>query len=729
MLKATKLPPELISLVHHIELNKAGWWDKSIQRLILSVLWNSNNCLTTNKIIEELNSQFFINISLNQLESQISELEETNSILRHNGYIKIAEECLSKLENERNEIHNIEEATIRRFKEIILQHCPTIDIDELWSNFNNYLLMPLIREMGARTYEIISGNSPDIANITSFREFLNIYPKEHHKALRASVINFLDPKNNIVRKYILSHLNAYFLLEASNLSEETLKKLLSNSSSNPRFYVFADTNFLFSVLGLHENPFNEAANFLMSLTKSLTNKVNVNFFSLPTTIEETKKAISFNCDNLSKIIMAENLVAATIDTEAQLSYFARRYAEELKINANIRAYDFFYPYINNLTDLLKKNNIRLWNYDKNYFNNISTNQEIVDDILAQQEFEKKYFPDKAKSYENIQHDVILWHFVYGKREKIINSPLEAKFWVVTLDNRLLGFDRYKNKNQNQTLPLCVHPITLIQILQFWVTKTPEFEETVLNSFRWLFMSQEFDAEAEKITIRILEVLSRFENCNDLSVDVVKKILVDDALRGKIKCEKNLEKDVEFVKEALIEENKKIENKLNEVLTVIEEKDNLIEQIKEDKNDIETRLKEEQQMREHLENRLKNLEKTINHNNTIQNQKSARFRFVLNDIILSAIFMFLLSIIISFSSSKLTSFSFWDIQKMLSCIILALVIYRANSQGLNNDDINNWAIFLYISKFRTFIYTVLVGVIALFLKEEIATFIKHIYTKQ
>ena len=33
-----QLPPEIVSLVHHVELNKAGWWDKAIERLILGLL-------------------------------------------------------------------------------------------------------------------------------------------------------------------------------------------------------------------------------------------------------------------------------------------------------------------------------------------------------------------------------------------------------------------------------------------------------------------------------------------------------------------------------------------------------------------------------------------------------------------------------------------------------------------------------------------------------------------
>jgi hypothetical protein len=35
----TALPPEVISLVHNVELNKSGWWDRALDRLLLATVW------------------------------------------------------------------------------------------------------------------------------------------------------------------------------------------------------------------------------------------------------------------------------------------------------------------------------------------------------------------------------------------------------------------------------------------------------------------------------------------------------------------------------------------------------------------------------------------------------------------------------------------------------------------------------------------------------------------
>jgi hypothetical protein len=74
----------------------------------------------------------------------------------------------------------------------------------------------------------------------------------------------------------------------------------------------------------------------------------------------------------------------------------------------------------------------------------------------------------------------------------VESPTEAKYWVVTVDYRFLGFDEYKRQNTTASIPIVVHPTTLIQLLQLWVPRTQEFEEAIVRSLRFAFLFHEFD---------------------------------------------------------------------------------------------------------------------------------------------------------------------------------------------------------------------------------------------
>jgi hypothetical protein len=44
-----ELPKALVSLIHHVELNKSGWWDRVVERIVLVAIWHKS--LTT---LEEL---------------------------------------------------------------------------------------------------------------------------------------------------------------------------------------------------------------------------------------------------------------------------------------------------------------------------------------------------------------------------------------------------------------------------------------------------------------------------------------------------------------------------------------------------------------------------------------------------------------------------------------------------------------------------------------------------
>src|SRR5207249_4288525 len=144
-----------------------------------------------------------------------------------------------------------------------------LDAEALWEEFNQHLLTPLIQEMGAKLYEAVSGGQILGADHARFSDFLRRYPGDVQLAVRTTVGKFLDPTNATVRAYIFRQLNTYFLLEAGNLSEQTLNKLSAATEKRPVFHVFCDTNFFFSVLGLHENPSNEASKSLLELMKKI----------------------------------------------------------------------------------------------------------------------------------------------------------------------------------------------------------------------------------------------------------------------------------------------------------------------------------------------------------------------------------------------------------------------------------------------------------------------------
>src|SRR5260370_3519325 len=274
----------------------------------------------------------------------------------------------------------------------------------------------------------------------------------------------------------------------------------------PAFRIFVDTNFLFSFLDLHENPSNEAAKSLVKLTKQLEGRALCKFYVSAETLDEFKRVVTAQRDFLHGLVLPVNLAQAAL--EMDLSAVALRFVEFSKqAGQPISAEAYFRPYLSDLLPTLRSKQVELFNESMKPY---SMRQDVIDDILEQQRFERKRYGENGKSYEQLRHDVVLWYFVSEKRPVRVESPVEATFWIVTVDYHFLGFDLHKRSDQQSSIPVCLHPTSLIQLLQFCLPRTREFEEAILDSLRLPLLFQEFDSSAERVTVRILETLARFE---------------------------------------------------------------------------------------------------------------------------------------------------------------------------------------------------------------------------
>ena len=105
--------------------------------------------------------------------------------------------------------------------------------------------------------------------------------------------------------------------------------------------------------------------------------------------------------------------------------------------------------------------------------------------------------------------------------------------------------------------MCIHPTVLLQILQLWVPSSEQLDAALMSSLRPM-LPHVFDAEAERVTIRILGALSRFENADDLGEETITSILLSDAVRTRVAATGDIEEDIEIIKSALVKQNRILE---------------------------------------------------------------------------------------------------------------------------------------------------------------------------
>ena len=198
-----QLPSEVVSLIHHVELNRAGWWEKIVQRLIIASIWLAGRNMTAKEVQNELKG-FGVNLDEAKLREQIEGLCSTQTVIcLPDSRLKISEQSLKEFEDNLKENERIEKEAKDRFIVCLKSCCPTLQIEETWIAFNEMLLFPLIEEAGARVYELLSGQSVGLGAWSTFQGFLNQYPAEVQQPLRNAIISFWDPRQLCVRSYIL----------------------------------------------------------------------------------------------------------------------------------------------------------------------------------------------------------------------------------------------------------------------------------------------------------------------------------------------------------------------------------------------------------------------------------------------------------------------------------------------------------------------------------------------
>lgn len=79
------LPTEVAALVHHVELNRAGWWDKTVYRLVLAAVWLADKAPTVGEIQMTLKNEFRLVLNEAKINAAVQVLESQDSLVRLDG--------------------------------------------------------------------------------------------------------------------------------------------------------------------------------------------------------------------------------------------------------------------------------------------------------------------------------------------------------------------------------------------------------------------------------------------------------------------------------------------------------------------------------------------------------------------------------------------------------------------------------------------------------------------
>ena len=556
---------DLTRLVQHVALNESGWWQRAVERVVLASAYILGPS-STGDIRNSVTSLCGLPPNSDRISATIEHLINSGSIVNLDGILRLSEEIRESLARQEADTQSSEQRVLDRFTVMAQERGLADRVEELWSVMETAVVLPIISQMGARLYGLLTAPSEDEDDNLEVQiaDLLSKYGDQ----VRSLLTDFLDPDHHDVRGFVLRRLNAQYVVDAAALPHDALSRLSHLNQRTGRIDIFLDTNFVFSVLGLHDNPGDDVANDLLSLVRELRERVNLRLYVLPDTVQEARlvlREVMFRLGNFRGQI---NLADAA--TRSGATGLTGRYFEEVKrLSTRVTPEAFFGPYESDLLTMLRSKSVELYNTDLEH---LRMAPEVVDDLHNQEDYQARHRPRGTKPYEANLHDMVLWHFTKSKQDASAESPLDIKAWVVTLDYGLISFDRHKRRISGRPRgtfepPVCLDPSSLIQLFQFWVPSSTELEEALVGSVRQPLLFLNFDLESEKVTLRILAQLSRFEGADALSPDVASEILAKAALRERLSDTSGDDSDDEqIVREEMIEFVQQLGEELDEFRT-------------------------------------------------------------------------------------------------------------------------------------------------------------------
>lgn len=537
---------DLIRLVQHVALNQSGWWEQAMERLVLACSYTAGPS-SRSHLCEAVRQSSGVELTSERFDEIAGRLLQTGSLVEHQESVFVSEAIREDLHAYEEKTMASEERVRTKFNLAAQENGLTERSDELWPVLETEVILPITRYLGARLYELLA--SPTSVSHIDMSLQIEGIDDRYGVGIRDFFYGFIDPTDHDIRTFVLRRLNAQYAADAAALPAAALNRLAKQGSVPSRVRLVVDTNFLFSILGLHDNPGNEEANKLLQLVEEVRSRVKLQLYVLPITFDESRNVLSDVAVRLSGFRGQPNLAEAAKRTQSL--GLAERYLEAAsKSPTNLSPSDFFSPYESDLLTVLRSKGVELYNTS---LDELRVDQEVIDDVLELSETQRVHRRRGEKSYEANLHDMVLWHFARRERSPSLTSPIEASIWVVTLDYGLLSFERRKLRGLRDQPPICLEPASIIQLFQFWVPSSIELDEALVGSIRQPLLFLNFGVESEQVTLRILAQLSRFDGAGDLSPDVALEILTNEALRQRISSSaENRQTDEEIIGEELLE---------------------------------------------------------------------------------------------------------------------------------------------------------------------------------
>lgn len=554
-----------------LSLSASDTREDTIRSIIKTTLLESR----TSCPIAELKENIIINYDIQLYDSEfnfiINKLIENNEITGANSQYSLTQQERQNLLDTEGQLKSNELIRYQNFKNFIEEKSnhkiAGDDIKLLWTTFKNYLYN-CFYQYGIKAIEFLHPKYTKKENeIIHNGEGL----QEAFRALK-------KPDLIEIFKLVVENYSDYATKEDLDFIDELGQKTLSFASLglSPEqakedlvkelidWVLYLDTNFLFSVLGLHSNSENEACKELLKLVMLNKDIIKIKFRYSELTLKELrhKKSDFKNLDGA----LTDSAIRALLKSD--IDEFSRKYYTDLLANRE----DTMHPsQIIDLAEItlpklnveISRNHKQIEALGEDFINaRISDYQNYIDNLNV---YRSEYFKGKNigqykehyRSDPQKRHDIVLREMILNSRKLFKKDEVqtfnEVKYFGVTLDGLLVKYDNFLiNKNESTVYPTFFKPSFLLnKLVRLLPIKTPDYKKAFIKAVS----SKGFHRESQR-SDDILKIVSYLRKAGIDNENVLLNLISE-----KLFLEKFYN---ESIKEGF-DEQKFFESELNKIL--------------------------------------------------------------------------------------------------------------------------------------------------------------------
>jgi len=466
-------------ICHLIVLTKEGKVEAAVDNLVLALLATDPSLRITSAsdFADAIEMYFSVRLNLSLLQASLDRQTAADRIVKGAaGRYVLTPNTRADVDERIQDASQLEDQVRQEWIDSLPEECrprsPKIE-DQLWAALRQYLAKAFLRH-GAETAQLLDPNfvAPDPVG-TSLSRFRSDVIKEHcidvHPTLADEALrHFFRTTTPARTKYMAQLLDGTFTVFALGVDDLTARYFRAELSP---LKLFLDTNFIFGILDINDNPLKEVSRDLVDVIRR--HQFPYKLYYHEETLKEIRETLHAIGDRLRgrkwQQALSRAAVSSGLLTGVELLFHQRN--AEKPIDA-----DLFLSRFEDVPALLSQFGATI--YRTRAPSPESENEKWLA-IGAYDAFLKQKRPDRPKPYAALNHDVVVWREVL-KIRSAGGSVLDAKALFLSADYYLYRFT--KQHEAGTFSGSVVLPNQLLQLLRPFVPSTDDFDRRFVETF-------------------------------------------------------------------------------------------------------------------------------------------------------------------------------------------------------------------------------------------------------